>query len=85
GFASGIMWPGTISTASRTLPFGGTAMFALLALAGDLGGSIGPALVGTVSELAGGSLQVGILAGTVFPVLLIVGILLLRRDGAKKA
>ena len=60
-------------------------MFALLALAGDLGGSIGPALVGMVSERAGGSLQVGILAGTVFPVLLIVGLLLLRRDGAKKA
>ena len=84
GFAAGIMWPGTISTASRTLPLGGTPMFALLALAGDLGGSVGPALVGMAAERAGGSLQTGILVGTVFPILLIVGLLTLpagRRKG----
>ena len=52
GFSVGIMWPGTISITSGAIPMGGTAMFALLAMAGDLGGSIGPYVVGLVTQSA---------------------------------
>lgn len=71
GFSVGIMWPGTFSRASRLLPKGGTAMFALLALSGDLGCSIGPSVVGFVSGAAEGNLKVGILAAIVFPAVLL--------------
>ena len=74
GFSVGVMWPGTISISARVCPTGGTAMFALLALAGDLGGSLGPSLVGKVSQMAGDNLKLGLLAAMVFPVVLIVGI-----------
>ena len=79
GFSVGIMWPGTISLSSQKCPQGGTAMFAFLALAGDFGGTVSPAMVGNFSELAGGSLKIGLLAATVFPILLVVGILILNR------
>lgn len=75
GLSVGIMWPGTFSKASAALPKGGTAMFALLALGGDVGCSGGPTLVGTVSSALGDNLRMGILAGIVFPVLLLLGIL----------
>lgn len=52
GFSVGIMWPGTISISSKTFPKGGTAMFSLLAMAGDLGGSIGPGIVGRITQYA---------------------------------
>ncbi|MCI7813062.1 MAG: MFS transporter [Lachnospiraceae bacterium] len=70
GLSVGIMWPGTFSIAAKTLRNGGTAMFALLALAGDLGCGTGPAVVGYVSEMCGGDLQNGLLAAIFFPVLL---------------
>ena len=78
GFSVGIMWPGTFSKSTKTLPRGGTAMFALLALAGDVGCSGGPTLVGFVSSALGDNLKMGILAGVLFPVLLLGGILLLK-------
>lgn len=70
GLSVGIMWPGTFSIAAKSLRRGGTAMFALLALAGDLGCGSGPAVVGYISEAWGGSLQKGLLAAIIFPVLL---------------
>ena len=70
GLSVGIMWPGTFSTAAASLRAGGTTLFALLALAGDLGCSAGPTLVGFVSNATTGQLQTGILAAVVFPVLL---------------
>lgn len=79
GFSVGIMWPGTISLSSQKCPKGGTAMFALLALAGDFGGTVSPAMVGGLSELAGGNLKIGLLAATIFPLLLVVGLLVLNR------
>lgn len=79
GFSVGIMWPGTISLSSQRCPKGGTAMFAFLALAGDFGGTVGPAVVGSVSELAGGNLKIGLLAATSFPALLAAGLLVLNR------
>lgn len=79
GFSVGILWPGTIRLSSQKCPQGGTAMFALLALAGDFGGTVSPVIVGGFSELAGESLKAGLLAATAFPVLLVIGLLILRR------
>ena len=79
GLSVGIMWPGTFSVATVALRGGGTAMFALLALAGDLGGSLGPALVSASAQLASESLKAGLLAAIVFPALMILGLVLLRK------
>ena len=73
GLSVGIMWPGTFSRASKALPAGGTALFALLALGGDIGCSGGPSLVGMVSGMCKGNLKIGILAALIFPVLLLTG------------
>ena len=78
GFSVGIMWPGTISICSGHLPQGGTAMFALLAMAGDLGGAFGPSLVGNITQNAGNDLRKGMLVGCVFPLVLILSLLLLK-------
>ena len=80
GFSVGIFWPGTFSTAAVALPGGGTAMYALMALAGDLGCSGGPTLVGMVSDAAGGVLQSGLLAAIVFPVVMLFFTLLIRPE-----
>ncbi len=74
GFSVGIMWPGTFSLAASSVKHGGTAMFALMALAGDLGCASGPTLVGMVSEVLDGNLKYGILASIVFPMVLFIGI-----------
>lgn len=84
GLSVGIMWPGTFSKAAASLRGGGTAMFALLALAGDLGCSGGPTLAGMISARAGDNLRAGILAAVVFPVLLLLGLWLLRRVKARE-
>lgn len=81
GLSVGIMWPGTFSRAAASVARGGTAMFALLALAGDAGCAAGPTVAGIVSGAPGGNLRAGILAGTVFPILLLAGIWLCRRCG----
>lgn len=80
GFSVGIMWPGSFSKASMALRRGGTSLFALLALAGDVGCSGGPTLVGFVSGILSDNLKKGILAGVIFPVFLLVGILLLGKS-----
>lgn len=85
GFSVGILWPGTFSKASAAVKGGGTAMFALLALAGDLGCSGGPTLAGAVSSQCGDNLRMGILAAVIFPVLLLAGMLLLSRQKPAKS
>lgn len=86
GFSVGIMWPGAISISSQAMPLGGTAMFALLALAGDLGGSLGPTLIGYMAQGAGDDLRTGILSGLVFPAVLILCVaLLMHRDRGRDA
>lgn len=82
GFSVGIMWPGTISICSGHLPSGGTAMFALLAMAGDLGGALGPGLVGNITQNAGNDLKKGMLAGCIFPLILIVSLFILKKSSA---
>ena len=74
GFSVGIMWPGTISILSKRLPRGGTAMFAFLAMAGDLGGAAGPGLVGIFAQLSNDDLKQGMLIGAVFPLVLIISV-----------
>ena len=78
GLAVGIMWPGSISITSARIPKGGTALFALLALGGDAGGTFGPSLVGLCTGTSNGNLQNGILAATVFPVILTLSVLAIR-------
>lgn len=79
GFSVGIMWPGTISISSKTFPKGGTAMFSLLAMAGDLGGSIGPGIVGRITQNAENNIRIGMRCGLIFPVILLFMLFLLYR------
>ncbi|MDO5538896.1 MAG: MFS transporter [Eubacteriales bacterium] len=79
GLSVGIMWPGTFSKAAASVRRGGTAMFALLALGGDLGCSSGPTLAGMVSSQFQDNLKVGIFAAIVFPLLLLTGILVCKK------
>lgn len=83
GLAVGIMWPGTISISAQKCPKGGTAMFAFLALAGDLGAAIGPSMVGTIADAVGGDLKTGLLFATAFPAILIFGLILLIKKFSK--
>ena len=83
GLAVGIMWPGSISISSQKCPRGGTAMFAFLALAGDLGAMVSPAMVGTLSEMADGNLKTGLFVATIFPVVLVFGLLILNKKISK--
>lgn len=91
GFSISLMWPGVLSSTSAAYPKGGTAMFAVLAVCGDLGCSIGPSITGTVSDIvtmAGASDQVGLKTGmlcaVIFPVLMIIGLLLFRHFSRKE-
>lgn len=84
GFSVGILWPGTFSKASAALKRGGTVMFALLALAGDLGCSGGPTLVGFVSSAFENNLRIGIFAGILFPVVLLLGLVFAGKKGEKQ-
>lgn len=79
GFSVGILWPGTFSKASASIKGGGTLMFALLALAGDVGCSGGPTLAGLISDRFGGDLRMGILAAVVFPALLLISSLIAKK------
>lgn len=82
GLSVGIMWPGTISISSQKCPRGGTAMFAFLALAGDLGAAVSPTMVGRIADAVGGNLKTGLLFATVFPTVMIFGlIILIKRVG----
>ncbi len=83
GLSVGIMWPGTISLASARIPLGGTAMFGLFALAGDLGCITGPTLVGMVSGAASNSLKAGLGAAVIFPAVLAICLLLGMRKRSK--
>ena len=79
GLSVGILWPGIFSIATQTLPQAGTAMFALLALGGDLGCSVGPFVVGEAALLMKGSLQSGLLFGFIFPLVLIILVILYKK------
>lgn len=80
GLSVGVMWPGTLSLSAKKIPYGGTFMFAFLALAGDLGCAGGPALVGLVSGQAGDNLKTGILSGVLFPIVLLLILIYLMKQ-----
>lgn len=95
GFSVSLMWPGTFSLTSAAYPKGGTAMFGILAVLGDVGCSVGPALMGAVSGAVSGNaniaasfpnltadqlgLKSGMLFSAVFPAFILIGVLLLAR------
>ena len=83
GFSVGIMWPGTISILSKRLPAGGTAMFAFLAMAGDMGGSLGPGIVGFVTQSHNDNLKAGMLTGAAFPLILVLAVTVIRVKARK--
>ncbi len=85
GFSVGILWPGTFSLSTARLPQGGTAMFALLALAGDVGCAAGPSAVGALSDALGGDLRMGIAFGIFFPLLMLVALFFFREKGTPPA
>ena len=83
GFAVSLIWPSTLSICTNYLPRGSTMLFALLALSGDIGCSLGPTVVGFAAERLGGDLKRGVLSGIVFALGLIVGMALLLRRNAR--
>lgn len=72
GLAVGITWPGTLSLGAKNIPFGGVRMFALLAMAGDLGCMVGPTVIGWIAELFGNNLGLGFLVAAIFPAAIVV-------------
>ncbi len=91
GFSVSLMWPGTFSLSAAAFPKGGSAMFGMLAVFGDMGASLGPWIAGIVSDMAesmpqafpafpsgGSAMKYGILAAVIFPMLMIVGALFFR-------
>ena len=78
------MWPCTLSLASEAIPYGGAYMYSFLALAGDTGCALGPATVGFVGDLFGGNLAMGLLAGSVFPLILFMCMILIRKNKGEK-
>ena len=84
GLAVGSMWPGTLCISSQKCPTGGTAMFAFLALAGDLGAAAGPSMVGKIADAVGGNLKTGLLFATLFPIVMIIGLILLLKKFGKR-
>lgn len=83
GLSVGIMWPGTFSKAAAQINGGSTAMFAFFALAGDLGCTSGPTLVGYISNRFNDNFKIGILAAAIFPLFLLSSILLSRKISGK--
>ena len=89
GVFVGIYWPGTLSLAAGRLPQAGAAMFAMLALAGDIGCTLGPGIVGFVAEKigTGDGLKTGIFCSIVFPVLAFAALIalhIIKKREAKK-
>ena len=79
GLSVSLMWPGTFSLTSATYPMGGTAMFGMLAIFGDIGAAVGPWIAGVVSDAVGLGLKAGLLVAIVFPVMLVIGVMLLKK------
>lgn len=83
GFSVGIIWPGTLSLASKMYPAGGATLFGVLALAGDIGCTTGPALVGFVASFFGNQLRTGLLVACIFPIILLTAAILLKKRAKK--
>lgn len=84
GLSVGVVWPGTLSLSAQRIPNGGTAMFGLCALGGDIGCTLGPAIMGWIAAAFGGNLRAGMCAGLGYATLLFLGLLLLKKVGRRK-
>jgi MFS family permease len=82
GFFVGIVWPGVYSIGGDLFSNGGTTMFSMLALGGDVGCTLGPSLVGFVAS--GASMKIGILFATIFPVILLIGMITLKKTAKEE-
>ncbi len=80
GFSVGIFWPGFFSMAAKDMPHISTAMYAIMALAGDVGCSLGPTIVGFMANAFGKNLKIGFLTATIFPVMILISIYLLQKQ-----
>lgn len=76
GVFVGLLWPGLYAVAGQAYPKGGTKMFGILALFGDIGCTVGPTLTGLVSN----DIKTGLLFATCFPfIVLVCSVILLKR------
>lgn len=76
GVFVGLLWPGLYAVAGQAYPKGGTKMFGVLALFGDIGCTVGPTLTGLVSN----DIKTGLLFATCFPVIVFIcSVILLKR------
>lgn len=82
GFFVGIVWPGVYSIGGDLFSSGGTTMFSMLALGGDVGCTLGPSLVGFVAS--GSNMKIGILFATIFPVILLIGMITLKKTAKEE-
>jgi hypothetical protein len=85
GLSVAAMWPGVFSIAAKSMRAGGTALFALLALAGDLGCGSGPTYAGLLAGAFGGDLKLGILCSLLFPVGLLLGLAAFGKTAGSEA
>jgi len=84
GFTAGVMWPAVLSLAAERYPAGGASMFGMFALAGDIGCVMGPTAIGMISSAFGDELRIGLLTAAIFPLVLTLGFLRLRKNTKKK-
>ena len=75
GFASGIVWPGTLSLTSRYVK-ASTAMYALLAFTGDIGCTVGPWTTGLITDITG-NMQDGFLISTIYPLITVLALIII--------
>lgn len=83
GFSVGVFWPGTLSCAAANIPLGGVSMFAILAVAGDIGCLSGPYFSGLIADAAGQDLRAAFCFATVFPLICFVALWLQKRKKTK--
>ena len=84
GFSVGVLWPGSFSTAAKALPAGGTVMYAMLALAGDVGCGAGPTFVGTLAGVFGEDLRPAFICAVIFPILMLPALVLYKKSAVSK-
>lgn len=85
GLSVGIMWPGTYSLATERMNGGSVAMFALLAVAGDLGCLAGPTMAGWIADAFGNNLKLSFLICSIFPAAILALSIVMRQKFKKKS
>ena len=84
GFSVGVFWPGTLSHAAANIPLGGVSMFAILAVAGDIGCLSGPYLSGVIADAFGQNLRAAFVFATIFPLICLTVLCLQKRKKNKE-